>query len=446
MSARTAVTGAASARVCRRWSRATRGWWCSAAFRARPRWPRRSTTRTRATSSGPCCRRCGASDLRALAYAQRLAEAAPPRPGPVGRATPSCRREGSLDSAIARRRAATTWPACAGAAPQLRGDRPQRRRIGARDAHHAPRWACRSYRLPSSSPANASWSFERKLAAWRAVFAQPRIAVRLMTGRTHAKLPTRACLPGHDLRIRRRALPAPGHALGAGRDAHRQARRRGAGVRAAHAGLDAVASAGGSWAEATRCSSAWAPAAITRFTLPGAAHAHHRGRAQPRGHRRLPPLVPAAGRRRAAAGGASRCRAWVRDAARTAGCGAACCVSTCTTTRPPRRCSTTRLSMPPAARCCAEGGVMSVNLFGREASFERSAGAHRRGLRRRPGVAACSPTREGNTMVVARTRRAAARSCTPGWRGRLTSRPATALPARKWLRMVRPLAIARSDT
>jgi G:T/U-mismatch repair DNA glycosylase len=27
------------------------------------------------------------------------------------------------------------------------------------------------YRLPSSSPANASWSFERKLAAWREVFA-----------------------------------------------------------------------------------------------------------------------------------------------------------------------------------------------------------------------------------------------------------------------------------
>ena len=27
-------------------------------------------------------------------------------------------------------------------------------------------------RLPSTSPANASWSFERKLAAWRAVFEQ----------------------------------------------------------------------------------------------------------------------------------------------------------------------------------------------------------------------------------------------------------------------------------
>jgi len=27
-------------------------------------------------------------------------------------------------------------------------------------------------RLPSTSPANASWSFGRKLAAWRAVFAE----------------------------------------------------------------------------------------------------------------------------------------------------------------------------------------------------------------------------------------------------------------------------------
>jgi G:T/U-mismatch repair DNA glycosylase len=27
------------------------------------------------------------------------------------------------------------------------------------------------YKLPSTSPANASWSFERKLAAWREVMA-----------------------------------------------------------------------------------------------------------------------------------------------------------------------------------------------------------------------------------------------------------------------------------
>jgi G:T/U-mismatch repair DNA glycosylase len=28
------------------------------------------------------------------------------------------------------------------------------------------------HRLPSTSPANASWSFERKLAAWRGVCEQ----------------------------------------------------------------------------------------------------------------------------------------------------------------------------------------------------------------------------------------------------------------------------------
>ena len=32
------------------------------------------------------------------------------------------------------------------------------------------------HRLPSSSPANASWSFERKLAAWSAVFRQHGLA------------------------------------------------------------------------------------------------------------------------------------------------------------------------------------------------------------------------------------------------------------------------------
>jgi G:T/U-mismatch repair DNA glycosylase len=31
--------------------------------------------------------------------------------------------------------------------------------------------------LPSTSPANASWSFERKLAAWREVFAAHHLVV-----------------------------------------------------------------------------------------------------------------------------------------------------------------------------------------------------------------------------------------------------------------------------
>ncbi|CAN5869666.1 spermidine synthase [soil metagenome] len=87
----------------------------------------------------------------------------------------------------------------------------------------------------------------------------------------------------------------------------------------------------------------------------------------------------------------------------------------------------------------AEGGVMAVNLFGRDASFERSAeriaavfgAAQLRSLR---------PTKEGNTIVVA---------LKPGPDADMPDREALAaradnietrfqLPARKWLRMIRP--------
>jgi len=89
----------------------------------------------------------------------------------------------------------------------------------------------------------------------------------------------------------------------------------------------------------------------------------------------------------------------------------------------------------------AEGGVMSVNLFGRDASFEHSmaqiASAFGRGQ-----VCSLRPTREGNAVVLA------GRDVLLPDRVTLLERAATiearfgawGLPARKWLRMLRPLA------
>jgi spermidine synthase len=84
-----------------------------------------------------------------------------------------------------------------------------------------------------------------------------------------------------------------------------------------------------------------------------------------------------------------------------------------------------------------EGGLMTVNLFGRDSSFGRSAGRIARvfGLDQ---VWSLRPTREGNTVVVA------ARGVTVPDRETLTRRAEAieerfGLPARKWLRMVRPL-------
>jgi spermidine synthase len=84
-----------------------------------------------------------------------------------------------------------------------------------------------------------------------------------------------------------------------------------------------------------------------------------------------------------------------------------------------------------------EGGVMSVNLFGRASSFAASAAriGHAFG---RDQVWSLRPTREGNTVVIA------ARAVRVPARAELEARAATierlcGLPARKWLRMVRPL-------
>ena len=106
-------------------------------------------------------------DLHNAPYAERVAAARAHGLG-LWDVYASCRREGSLDSAIA--------------APvlidlgSLRSRAPGLRAIAhnggesARAMRHTAALGVAVHRLPSTSPANASWSFERKLAAWRAVF------------------------------------------------------------------------------------------------------------------------------------------------------------------------------------------------------------------------------------------------------------------------------------
>ncbi|MCH7343970.1 fused MFS/spermidine synthase [Pelomonas sp. CA6] len=88
----------------------------------------------------------------------------------------------------------------------------------------------------------------------------------------------------------------------------------------------------------------------------------------------------------------------------------------------------------------ADGGLMTVNLFGRSASFARSASRIARAFGS-DQVWHLAPTREGNTVVVA------ARGVTVPDREELERRAANIesrfdLPARKWLRLVRPLPIS----
>lgn len=108
-------------------------------------------------------------DLVALPYAKRLAEIRRRGLG-LWDVYAGCRRQGSLDSAIEE--------------PEFNDLASLRRRApGLRLVAHNGGESARAMRrvlalglpvvqLPSSSPANASWSFERKLAAWRAAFTQ----------------------------------------------------------------------------------------------------------------------------------------------------------------------------------------------------------------------------------------------------------------------------------
>ncbi len=112
-------------------------------------------------------------DLVALPYAARIAAARAKGLG-LWDVYAQCQREGSLDSAIR--------------APELIDLAELMRRApglkaiahnggeSARAMRHTRALGMAVHRLPSTSPANASWHFDRKLAAWRAVFAEHGLA------------------------------------------------------------------------------------------------------------------------------------------------------------------------------------------------------------------------------------------------------------------------------
>jgi hypoxanthine-DNA glycosylase len=107
-------------------------------------------------------------DLVALPYRQRLA-AMRERGLGLWDVYASCRREGSLDSAIE--------DAALNDLASLRRRAPALQAVAhngsesARSMRLTATLGLPVARLPSTSPANASWSFERKVAAWRTVFA-----------------------------------------------------------------------------------------------------------------------------------------------------------------------------------------------------------------------------------------------------------------------------------
>ena len=113
------------------------------------------------------------ADIAALPYRERLRTLRAHGLG-LWDVYASCRREGSLDSAIE--------DACLNDLASLARRAPALRAIAHNGGESARAMRVTSvlgvpvYRLPSTSPANASWSFARKLAAWRDVFERAGVA------------------------------------------------------------------------------------------------------------------------------------------------------------------------------------------------------------------------------------------------------------------------------
>ena len=80
----------------------------------------------------------------------------------------SCEREGSLDSQI-RQAQVNDFSEMRQRCPQLAAIA-HNGGESFKHARHTQALGLPVYKLPSTSPANASWRFERKLAAWREVF------------------------------------------------------------------------------------------------------------------------------------------------------------------------------------------------------------------------------------------------------------------------------------
>ena len=106
-------------------------------------------------------------DLPALPYDERV-QAVRARGLAIWDVYRSCHREGSLDSAI-RQAEPNDLAALVARLPALRGIA-HNGGESARAMRITRALGLPVYRLPSTSPAHASWSLARKLAAWRQVF------------------------------------------------------------------------------------------------------------------------------------------------------------------------------------------------------------------------------------------------------------------------------------
>ncbi len=112
-------------------------------------------------------------DLVAMPYRHRLAEVKRRGLG-LWDVYARCRREGSLDQSIEDAQY-NDFASLARRAPRLQAVA-HNGGESARAMRHTAAFGWAVIRLPSTSPANASWSFERKLVAWREAFAAHGIA------------------------------------------------------------------------------------------------------------------------------------------------------------------------------------------------------------------------------------------------------------------------------